>query len=172
MIAWITQAILQVVIIHSSWKQSNIIYLMKILNSKDGLLNDYFHWIKDLIFKTCNLRYIKTFLHQILPKKYSLASMWSHHTIIEFFILYIKANVVFVCLCVYLSRSWNPYHFFKCPPELEGPKTIQDLNHTLLLLYLPSPESRIQSLDQSRSQVPTPRLQITYWGAYGQRVEP
>jgi hypothetical protein len=29
----------------------------------------------------------------------------------------------------------------KCPPELKGPKTIQNLNHTLLLLYLTSPES-------------------------------
>ncbi len=30
----------------------------------------------------------------------------------------------------------------KCSPKLEGSKIIQDLNHTLLLLYLPSPESR------------------------------
>ncbi len=87
---------------------------------------------------------------------------------------------------VHLSKSWNPdpvcpsvevlkprsqieipnrfqnrQGLKKCPLELEGPKPIQDLNHTLLLIYLLSPES----------QVPTPRLQITYWGAYGQRAE-
>jgi hypothetical protein len=69
------------------------------------------------------------------------------------------------------NRFQNRQGLKKCPPKLEGPKTIQDLNLTLLLLYLPSPESQILNPDQSRSQVPMPRLQITYWGAYGQRAE-
>jgi hypothetical protein len=45
------------------------------------------------------------------------------------------------------NRFQNRQGLKKCPPELEGPKIIQDLNHTLLLLYLPSPESRLLSLD-------------------------
>jgi hypothetical protein len=43
------------------------------------------------------------------------------------------------------NRFQNRQGLKKCPPILEGPKTIQDLNHTLLLLYLPSPESRVPS---------------------------
>jgi hypothetical protein len=95
MIPWITKAILQVVIIHSSLKNSNIIYLMKILNSKDGVLNYYFHWIKDLIKKTCNLRYIKTFVHQILPK----STPWYQcdHTILSLNSLFIK-NIIWKCI--------------------------------------------------------------------------
>jgi len=54
-----------------------------------------------------------------------------------------------------LTESWVPraqklfktsithfYFFIYRIPNLEGPKIIQDLNHTLLLLYLPSLESR------------------------------
>jgi len=53
--------------------------------------------------------------------------------------------------------------------ESRGPKNYSGLqSHTFTSLLT---ESRVLSPDQSRSQVPTPRLQITYWGAYGQRVE-
>jgi hypothetical protein len=43
------------------------------------------------------------------------------------------------------------YFFIYRVPSLEGPKTIHDLNHTLLLLYLPSPEGpkTIQDLNHT-----------------------
>jgi len=63
-----------------------------------------------------------------------------------------------VCASVCLSRSWNPYHFLNCPPKLEGPKTIQHLNHTLLLLYLPSPESWVSTNPGPKSQRPSFKL--------------
>jgi hypothetical protein len=58
------------------------------------------------------------------------------------------------------NRFQNRQGLKNCPPEFEGPKTIQDLNHTLLLLYLPNPESRVMNADQSRSQVPTPGFKL------------
>jgi hypothetical protein len=68
---------------------------MKILNSKDGLLNDYFHWIKDLIKKTCNLRYINPLVHQILPK----STPWYQcdHTILSLNSLFTK-NIIWKCI--------------------------------------------------------------------------
>jgi hypothetical protein len=53
-------------------------------------------------------------------------------------------GIIYINSLVYASvcRGHETHITFKTvPPELEGPKTIQDLNHTLLLLYLPSPES-------------------------------
>jgi hypothetical protein len=85
----------------------------------------------------------------------------------------------------WVSRSWNPdpvcpsvevlkprsqietpnriqkrQGLKKCPPELEGPKTIQDLNHTLLFLYLLSPESWVSTNPSPKSQCPGFKLLI------------
>jgi hypothetical protein len=80
---------------------------------------------------------------------------------------------------VRLSRSWNPDPKLKYPkdsrtakvwksvPRTWGPKNYSGPHIFTFLLT----KSRVLSPDQSRSQVPTPRLQITYWGAYGQRAE-
>ncbi len=46
------------------------------------------------------------------------------------------------------------YFFTYWVPSLEGPKIIQDLNHTFLLLYLPSPESWIPTNPGPKSQHP------------------
>jgi hypothetical protein len=63
----------------------------------------------------------------------------------------------------------EPPRFEKVSPRTRGPKNYSRLqSHTFTSLLT---ESRVLSPDQSRSQVSTPRLQITYWGAYGQRAE-
>ncbi len=65
------------------------------------------------------------------------------------------------------------YFFTYRVPSPEGPKLFKtSITHFYFFTYrVPSPESRVLSPDQSRSQVPTPKLQITYWGAYNQRAE-
>jgi hypothetical protein len=56
------------------------------------------------------------------------------------------------------NRFQNRQGLKKCPPKLEGPKTIQDLNHTLLLLYLSSPESWVPTNLGPKSQRPSFKL--------------
>jgi hypothetical protein len=74
-----------------------------------------------------------------------------------------------VSVCVdKTSGSLTPY-LLKVSPQTRGPKNYSGPQlHTFTSLLT---ESRVLSPDQSRSQVPTPMLQITYWGAYGKRVE-
>ncbi len=63
----------------------------------------------------------------------------------------------------------KPRSLLKLSPQSRGPKNYsRHQPHTFTSLLT---ESRVLNPDQSRSQVPTPRLQITYWGAYGQRAE-
>jgi hypothetical protein len=96
-----------------------------------------------------------------------------------------------VCLFVRLSlKVLKPRSLSKLSLRTRGPKNyLGPQSHTFTSLLTESrglknysglqshtftsllTESRVLSPDQSRSQVPTPRLQITYWGAYGQRVE-
>jgi len=50
------------------------------------------------------------------------------------------------------------YFFTYRIPSPESPKIIQDLNHTLLLLYLPSPESWVSTNPGPKSQCPSFKL--------------
>jgi hypothetical protein len=69
--------------------------------------------------------------------------------------------------CLYVCRGPETQITFKTvSPNSRAQKLFRtSITHFYFFTY------RVLSPDQSRSQVPTPRLQITYWGAYGQRAE-
>ncbi len=79
-------------------------------------------------------------------------------------------SIILIHLSVCLSvEVLKPRSLLKLSPETRGPKNYSEpQSHTFTFLR---PESQVLSPNQSRSQVPTPKLQITYWGAYGQRAE-
>jgi hypothetical protein len=99
---------------------------------------------------------------------------------INYFILFWCFHMVFhhyLCQCqisfklIHLSvrmyvEVLKPKSLLKLSPRTWGPKNYsRPQSHTFTSLLT---ESRVLSPNQSRSQVPTPRLQITYWDAYGQ----
>jgi len=163
------------------WEATHLMYKIREEKKRGTWTLPYGQTLK-LIYLICTISYF----HRWPSIARSAKSMILHPR--ESYI-YIKANCLFVCRGpethitfktvppnsraqkLFRTSIAHFYFFTYQVPNPEGPKTIHNLNHTLLLLYLPSPESRVLSPDQSRSQVPTPKLQITYWGAYGQRAK-
>jgi hypothetical protein len=78
--------------------------------------------------------------------------------------------IILIHLSMRLSvEVLKPISLFKLSPRTRGPKNYSEpQSHTFTYLLT---ESRVLSPNQSRSQISTPKFQITYWGAYGQRAE-